>query len=175
MSKSTSKNIVVGSFKYIDDAVNAVKDLKAAGHQDIESYSPFPIHELEHALFEGKKSPVRFLTFIGGLTGLLGGFLLTIWMSVDWPLRTSAKPIISIPAFTVIGFECMVLIGAICTLLALFHFCRIPNLFWDNRFRREFSEGMVGITAKVDAAHTEQVQALLEKSGAEKVEVEYVR
>ena len=171
-----SKNhIVIGQFKYLDDTLAAVEQLKSKGIE-FKTYAPFPSHELEDAVYENKpRSPVRFFTLLGGVTGCLGAVLMTSFMSVDYPLRVSAKPLLSYPAFSVIMFECTVLIGGIITLLSMFHFARIPNLsFWPD-YRPVFSEGTFGITVRAEEAAAKDVRAILEKSGAQKVEVEYAR
>ncbi|NIP15320.1 MAG: DUF3341 domain-containing protein, partial [Pseudomonadales bacterium] len=68
--------------------------------------------DLEHSLGYGQ-SPVRIFTLVGGLTGAATGFAFTTWTSVDWPLVTGGKPIVSIPAYVVIAFELTVLFGAL--------------------------------------------------------------
>lgn len=165
--------LVVGSFPYIDDALGAVTQLRERG-ADYEVYSPIPHHGLEEAVFKYKRrSPVRFFTFIGGLSGCLGAFLMTSWMSLDWPIRTSAKTILSYPAFVVIGFECTILLGGIITLLAMFHFCRIPSPFRTPGYRKTFSEGTFGVVVRVRQDEADAVKSELARCGAKEVEVEY--
>lgn len=176
MSKEANY-VVVGQFSKPKDAQLAVRAMKANGHdKNLSYYSPFPEHHLEDELFEGKKkSPVRFFTFLGGLTGCLGAFLFTTWMSVDYPIRVSAKPIISVPAFIVIAFECTILLGAISTLASMFHFSRIPWIFSSPGFRPSFTAGTFGVVVKVPKSKIAKVRLEMEELGADKVEVEYTR
>lgn len=168
--------IVIGHFQFIDDVKKAIVSLKRQGIKDLTLYSPAPNHDLEDELYLGKRrSPVRIFTFLGGLFGCLGAFLMTIWMSSDWPMRTSAKPIVSIPAFVVIGFECTILIGGIVTLLAMLHFCRIPNPFRSPGFRGDFTKDIFGLVVRVPKEQTENIDKELRSFGAKEVEVEYVR
>ncbi|MCC6954282.1 MAG: DUF3341 domain-containing protein [Deltaproteobacteria bacterium] len=172
-----SKNhVVIAHYKYLDDIVAAIAAMKARGVKDFRTFSPFPSHELEEAVYaDAPRSPVRFFTLIGALTGCLAAVLMTSFMSVDYPLRVSAKPLLSYPAFSVIMFECTVLFGGIVTLLAMFHFSRIPNVaFWAD-YRPNFSEGTFGLTVRATEGDAKAIQAELEKSGAQRVEVEYVR
>lgn len=174
---ATAEYIVVGHFRFLDDTLQAIGKLRDAGFSEkLEVFSPFPCHDLDDEIYLGKKrSPVRRFTLLGGLTGCLGAFLMTSWMSMDWPLRTSAKSILSYPAFVVIAFECTILLAGIFTLLSMFHFSKIPNLFSKPGFRPEFSNGTFGVTVRVEKNHTQEFEEKLKKWGAEKVEVQYVR
>ncbi len=174
MAKNFS--VVIAHYEFLDDIVGAVKKMQAKGIEDLKTFSPFPCHDLEEAYYENKpRSPVRFFTLLGALTGVSGAFLMTIWMSIDYPIRVSAKPEISIPAFVVIGFECTILLGAIFTLLSMFHFSRIPSLVNWPEYSPEFSNGTFGLTARVPEEQAAELKAELEGTGARLVEVKYVR
>lgn len=177
----SDKYLVVGHFKFVDCTISAIRKLKDLGHtlKTMELFTPFPNHDLEDEMYKGlKKSPVRKLVLLGGLFGCLGAFLMTCWMSIDYPVKVSAKPLISIPAFVVIGFECTILFGNLFNILSMFHFSRIPNFFSQTSFpghRPNFTNGTFGLTVKVPQEQTEQIKELFEKNGADKVEVQYVR
>ncbi len=166
---------VTGTFERAEKAVDALSQLKSKGlGDDVEYYAPFPEHHLEEEQYEGrKKSPVRRFTLLGATTGCLGAFLFTSWMSLDYPLRVSAKPLLSYPAFVVIAFECTILLGGIFTLLSMFHFCKIPNLSRPVAFKRQFTEGQFGVTIKAEKEKTDELQALLSSAGASSVEIDY--
>ena len=174
--RMTSDYVVVAHYQYLDDTIKAIAMLKERGHKSFKYFSPFPCHELEEETYRDRpRSPVRFFTLLGATIGCLGAFLMTTWMSVDYPIRVSAKPLISIPAFVVIAFECTILIGAIVTLISMFHFSRIPNLgFWPD-YRPEFSEGTFGLAVRVPESSAKEIQQALGALGARKVEGEYVR
>ena len=169
--------LVTGQFSSVEKTIEAVKALREAGLDDsMDVYSSFPNHDLEDAIYEGKKrSPVRRFVLLGGLTGCLGAFLFTSWMSVDYPIRVSAKPLISFPAFVVIAFECTILLGALSNITSMFHFSRIPNLFRPAGYRPVFSEGHFGISVRVSKDTSDEVKQKLESFGAEEVEAVYVR
>jgi len=40
---------VMGVFTYVDDAEQAIRALRQAGHRGLSVYSPVPYHELEQA------------------------------------------------------------------------------------------------------------------------------
>ncbi len=170
-----SDNFVIGHFADIASTRAAIQALRADGYDDeLEAFYPFPEHGIEEDLFKGKKrSPVRRFTMLGGLVGCLGAFTFTSWMSVDYPLRVSAKPLVSIPAFVVVAFECTILLGAIFTLLSMFHFSKIPNFFRSPGYRRQFSSGTFGLVIRTPKDNSDVVKQRMESLGAEEVEVEY--
>ena len=173
---SNAEYLVVGHFKYVDDVLKAIDTVKEKEVKDYNVYSPFPDHHVEDHAFVGKPpSRIRTITLFGGIFGCLGAFLMTTWMSVDYPLRTSAKPLMSFPAFFIIAFECTILIGAIVTLLSMFHFCRIPNPFSTPGYRPEFSNGTYGMVVRVKKDEMDSMKSMLEGYGAHKIEEEYVR
>ena len=168
-------HVVIGKYTYPDEAAAAIKALREE-YEEVGYFSPFPEHNIEEAAFEGKKkSPVRHFTLLGGLTGCLGAFLFTSWMSLDYPVRVSAKPLVSIPAFLVIAFECTILLGAIFTLKSMLFFSRVPNVFTNPEHRGVFTDDTFGVTLKTDGDDSEALAARLEELGAEDVEVQYVR
>ncbi|WP_434480842.1 quinol:electron acceptor oxidoreductase subunit ActD [Gemmatimonas sp.] len=64
---------------------------------------------------DGPNSVVRRFTLIGGLLGVSFGYWIAIWSSNYWPLVTGGKAIASWIPYTIIGFEVMVLVGALST------------------------------------------------------------
>lgn len=177
MSEQSSVDyVVIGLFTKPQLATEAIKALRADGHEEVDYYSPFPEHHMEAAAYSGKKrSWVRGFTLLGGLTGCLGAFLFTSWMSIDYPLRVSAKPLVSIPAFIIIAFECTILLGAIFTLIGMFHLSRIPNLTYTPAFRPECTEDHFAVTVRVPKEESDRLKQRMEELQAESVEVQYVR
>jgi hypothetical protein len=160
---------VVGVFTYLDDALNAIRKAKAAG-LDYRVYSPVPHHELEEETFP-ERSPVRFISLAGAVIGLTSGFTLAIWCALDFPMRVSAKDIISVPGFVVIGYECTILFGGVATLLALLHFCRLPDILRKVGFDPRFTQDKFGVVVGCERDDVDQVKEKLSSSGAEEVQV----
>ena len=116
---------LLASFDYVDSAVNAIGELRAAGLKKITAYMPYPEAQIEEALGYDQ-SPVRVWALAGGLLGAAGGFALASFTSMDWPLVTGGKPILSMPAYVIISFEMMVLFGALSTVIGFFVNSRLP-------------------------------------------------
>lgn len=103
----------------------AARKEKNYKHYDV--FTPYPVHGMDDAMGI-KRSFLPWITFIGGLTGLLTAVALQIWTSaIDWPLNIGGKPLISLPAFVPIFFELTVLIGGLSTVAGLFAVCGLPN------------------------------------------------
>lgn len=162
-------NVVVGVFTYIDDAIDAIKGAKAA-QLDYQVYSPFFSHELDSYATEGR-SPVRMFSSVGACLGLTFGFAMTILCSLDWPIRVSAKDIVSVPAYIPVGYECTILFGALFTLASMFHFSRLPDIIRKVGFDPRFSQDKFGVVIGCDRAQIDEVKKKLLESGAEEVDV----
>ena len=151
---------LLASFDYVDSAVNAIGELRAAGMKKITAYMPYPEHHIEEALGYDQ-SPVRVWALAGGLCGAAGGFAFTSFTSMDWPLVTGGKPILSIPAYVIISFEMMVLFGALSTVIGLFINSRLPYIKPMVVYDPEFSAGKFGIYVTVAADRLEQARGIL--------------
>ncbi len=159
----------LGVFHEVDAAVEAIEGLRAAGMTDLETYSPLPQHDLEHALHR-PQSPVRLFTLVGGLTGAATGFALAIWTSLDWPLITGGKPIIALPAFVVIAFEMTILFGALSTVLGLFINARLGPPGRDLAYDPRFSAGSFGVLVDAPSGEGDDARRILEGAGAVEVQ-----
>jgi Protein of unknown function (DUF3341) len=165
----STPQVVVGIFTYIDDALAAIK-LAQEKQLDYRVYSPVPHHELEEATYPNK-SPVRFITATGAVTGLIGGFALAILTSLDYPLRVSAKPVDAVPSFIVVGFECTILFGGIATFLALLHFCRLPDILRKVGFDPRFTQDKFGVVVGCTIDEAATIKRSFEQVGADEVQV----
>ncbi len=153
---------ILASYDYLDSAVEAIEGLRAAGFKrhSIRAYAPVPEHDLEHAMGY-HQSPVRVFALVGALTGTATGFALAIFASMDWPLVTGGKPIVSIPAFVVIAFELTILFGALSTVIGLFINTRLPRLKPLVVYDPEFSAGRFGVYVSAPPERLEVARTIL--------------
>jgi hypothetical protein len=167
----TAPTPVLGVFAHVDTAVRAIRDLRARGFTSIATYSPVPLEEFEEALtgFGLPKSPVRLFTLVGGLTGTVTGFALTIWSSVKWGLIVGGKPVVSIPPYVVIAFEMTILLGGLCTLLGLFLLSRLPRLRGARLYDPRFSSDRFGVEVACPPGEIRAAEEILRRAGAEEV------
>ncbi len=151
---------LLASFDYVDSAVNAIGELRAAGLKKITAYTPYPEHLIEEALGY-EQSPVRVWALVGGLCGAAGGFAFTVFTSMDWPLVTGGKPILSMPAYVIIAFEMMVLFGVLSTVIGFFINSRLPYVKPMIVYDPEFSAGRFGVYVTVAPDRLDQARSIL--------------
>jgi len=162
---------VTGAFHELDTTVAAIEDLKKKRLGDVTVYSPTLRHELDHAI-DAPVSVVRRFTLVGGLLGVSFGYWIAIWSSNYWPLVVGGKAFASWIPYTIIGFEVMVLVGALSTVAGMFINSRIPRLTTTTGYDPRFSGGYFGIFVACDAAKADQAEALLRQHGAAEVKRE---
>jgi len=152
-------------FDGVDATIEAIERLRAAGIKRITAYSPAPDHAIEHALHQ-PASGVRIFTIVGALTGTATGFALPTWTSLDWPLVTGGKPIISIPAWVIIAFELTILFGALSTVLGLFIAARLPQRSANVVYDPSFSADHYGIYVEAPGAASAEARRIMDEAGA---------
>jgi hypothetical protein len=159
---------VLGAFHEIDSAVHAIEDLKKERFGDITVFTPTPRHEFEEAIGHGP-SKVRIFTLIFGLCGVTFGYWIPVWISDYWPLVVGGKAIATWVPFTILGFEVMVLIGALATVFAMFALARIPRLTMTVGYDPRFSSGHFGVWVVAEPDRIDAAMNVLKKHGAEEV------
>jgi hypothetical protein len=160
---------VLGSFLHLDPLVEAAKGAAKKGYEVRDVFSPVPIEEIEK-LVSPRRSPVRFVTFFGGLIGMIGGFALAIITAMIWDIIVGGKPVTNHVPFVVVGFELLVLIGALSTFLAVLVFSRLPyRRFPGPAYRPEFSKDQFGLWLTCPDEKCDDARQFLAEAGAEKI------
>lgn len=165
MSKYKGQNILA-VFSAIDQLIDGIKQLQAAGHENFLVYSPLPHHEVERALHR-PKSPVRVFTLVGALTGFCTGWGLTIYSAMHYPLIVGGKPIVSMPPFGVLAYILTILFGALATMLGFLINARLPQLRLAAEYDERISSDHYGIQIfSDDAALLAKFEKSMLKAGA---------
>ena len=159
---------ILGAFRELDATVLAVRDLKEQKFSDITIYTPTPRHEFDDVIGAGP-SPVRRVTLIAGLLGVTFGYWIAIWVSDYWPMNVGNKPIASWVPYTIIGFEVMVLVGALSTVFAMFYYSRLPKLTMTVGYDPRFSHGDYGVWVVCPPDQCATAEATLRQHGAVEV------
>jgi len=159
---------LVSVFDLPDDAATAIRKLRGRGFEDIESYSPAPFEQIDEAM-DPRPSKVRAFTLVGGLTGVFTGFLMQIWMSLEWPIKIAGKAYTSIPPYVIIGFELTILFGGILTLIGLLLVGRLYPRPLDAAYSPRFSAEEFGVVVKVGERDVAEVDGLLRSLSAKEV------
>ena len=161
---------LLGIFDHPGHTADTAKRLRGRGFTDLEIYSPAPFPELDDAL-EEKPSRVRIFTLVGGLTGVVTGYAMTIWMANDWQIMLGGKPFVSIPPYTIIAFELTILFGGLLTALGLFLVGGLPRTSLDAEYQRRFSAEDFGLVVRCRDRDVTEIDALLRDGHAKEVQV----
>src|SRR6188474_3150684 len=156
---------LIAAYREIDALVDAIEALKKQKFSTFTVYTPTPRHEIEHALHP-PTSKIRLFTLIGGLLGVTFGYWIAIWASDYWPLVVGGKAIASWVPYTIFGFEVMVLIGGLSTVIGLLINARVPRLTMMVGYDPRFSHGDYGVWVECPPEKVRNAEALLKEHGA---------
>ena len=159
---------LLGVFERPDQIAAAATQLRSRGYDDLETYSPAPFAEVDNAVIE-KPSTVRLFTLIGGLTGVVTGYALTLWMANNWPIIVGGKPYSSVTPYTIIAFELTILFCGLSTLIAVLILGRLPQTKPSPTYDPRFSVDRFGVAVACPVEKAEAVGAVLSSAGAEEV------
>lgn len=159
---------MLGLFDGMDETIEAVERLREAKVGRLTVFSPVPSHDLEHALHP-PQSAVRMFTLVGGLTGTATGFALPTWTSLDWPLVTGGKPIISLPAWVIIAFELTILFGALSTVAGMLILARLPNRRPLIIYDTSFSADRFGVQVDATGEKATRAREIMTAAGAAEI------
>jgi hypothetical protein len=159
---------LVSVYELPSDVASLVRKLKARGFDNLTTYSPAPFLEIEEAEYP-KPSGVRAFTLIGGLVGVVTGFGIQIWMSMDWPLKIAGKNFASIPPMWIIGFELTILFGGILTVIGLVTLAGLYPRKLDEHYSPRFSAEDFGVVVECDERDVVEVESLMRGHNAKEV------
>ena len=159
---------LLGVFERPDQIAAAAQQLRDRGYGDLETYSPAPFTEVDDAVIE-KPSRVRLFTLIGGLTGVVTGYAMTIWMANNWPILVGGKPYSSVTPYTIIAFELTILFGVLMTVIGVFVFGKLPKFKLDPAYSPRFSAEEFGLAVHCKERDVAEIDALLRAHHATEV------
>ena len=101
-----------------EDLLGAVEELREAGFEIEDAYTPYAVHGLDRAAGI-RRTRLGWVCGILGLGAAASMLVFQHWVSaVDWPLNVGGKPPSSIPAFVPVMFEVGVLAAGLGSVLA---------------------------------------------------------
>lgn len=118
---------LMAEFETPGQLVAAARRTREAGFKKFDAFTPYPIHELDDAM-DLHDNRVSTATLIGGLLGCIGGFSLATWCaSVAFPLNIGGRPLISVPMFIPVTFECTILLGGLTAAFSMLMMNGLPE------------------------------------------------
>jgi len=160
---------LVGAFAFTDEErlVHCIEQLQAA-HAQFRVFSPIPSEHINKAIYQ-RSSFVRWFVLLGGITGIITAFVMTIGTSLEWNLVTGGKPIASIPPYMIIGFELMVLFGGISALISWILLANLPTFEPLSGYRSRFSSDEFGLVVRCGEGDAPRFESMLREAGAQEI------
>ena len=163
-----SQGGVLAVFADSERMMAALRGVVAEGHRKIEVYSPVRLDEA-NAIMGRSKSPVRFYTLVGALSGAIGGFWLTIGAAELNGLIAGGKPPAAIIPYCIVAFEGTILLGTIGNLVGMLIHARLGLPRLPACYDRRFSRDKFGLLIGCEGAEAEAAARALRSAGAEEV------
>ncbi len=159
---------IISAFADDADCARAIDALREEQIRDFNTFSPIPSHKIEHAIGRSR-SPTRWVSLTGGITGVLTGLAVTIGTTYEWRLNAGGKPLVSWPPFIIICFELMILLGGIFGFAAFMLFSGVPATVTAPGYNPRFGEDRFGLIVRCDEAEAGRIESILKESNAEEV------
>jgi len=128
----------------------ALRKVRESSFRRIDTYSPVRLREAEAILGRGR-SPVRFWTLLGALTGFAGGFALAIGSALVNGLIVGGKHPVSIVPYCIVGFEGTILLGTLGNLTGVLVNSRLGRPQLPPEYDARFSSDCYGIFVACEA------------------------
>ncbi|MCK6447847.1 MAG: DUF3341 domain-containing protein [Planctomycetes bacterium] len=131
---------VLAEFDDVDSIAKAAREVRDAGYERFDVYSPFPIHGIEREMGL-RPTKLPWIVLVCGLSGTSLALFFQWWSNaVDYPFKISGKPLFGIPANIPVTFEFTVLLSAFAAFFGMLVLNKLPELhrpvFESQRFRR---------------------------------------
>lgn len=121
-------NALTFTFANAEAAAAAVEKLHELGASRVEVLSPVPNHRLEEAARTGasRTGPVHWYALVGALVGCGLGWTLTILGTLDYPIQTSGRAVLTPHVLFIVAYELTLLTAIVMTLIGFLAIARLP-------------------------------------------------
>ena len=174
-SKKKKKFGLLAEYESAAAIFKACEKVRDAGYKRWDSYTPFPVHNLDKAMGL-KPSVLPWIVFVCGMTGAACGMLLQWWSStIAYPIIIAGKPLFSFQANVPVTFECGILFASFGAVFGMLGLNKLPMydhpLFNIARFARATDDRFfIAIEASDPKYDLDKTRKLLEDTAAVKVE-----
>jgi len=118
---------LMAEFDSATELVDAARATRDAGYEKTDAFSPFPIHDIDEALGI-KRSILPVLVFFGGVTGLLLGVSLQVFVHyIDYPLNIGGRPYLSWISFVPPAYELTILLAGFTAVFGMLFLNGLPR------------------------------------------------
>ena len=166
---------LMAEFGDVTTLVKAAERTTAEGYKKVDAFTPFPVHELFHAL-DANDRRLPLIVLLAGITGCFAGFGLCYWVSaIAYPLNIGGRPFNSWPSFIPVTFEVTILFAAFTAVIAMVVLNGLPMpyhpVFNVQRFAERASQDGLFLSIEADDPKfdRERTRAFLQGLGAREV------
>jgi hypothetical protein len=144
LGKTTKRYGILAEFEGPGELVHAVEALRGEHYTAMESYTPYPIEEIEELL--PRRNFLPLIVLLGGLLGAATAWSMETYIAIwDFPINVGGRPLYSWPSFIVILFELTVLFAGIAAFAGMLSLANLPRpyhpLFEVERFKAANKNG----------------------------------
>ena len=167
---------VIAQFENLDQLIAAAEQVEEAGYTKYDAYSPFPSHDLIHAMHL-PPSPLPWIVLAGGIFGAMFGYGLQYWMAViDYPLNVGGRPLHAWAYMVPVTFECTILFASLAAVFGMLGLNRLPTpyhpVFNDPAFKMASAEAyFICIESRDPKFDRDEVVSLFEEMEAQRVAI----
>lgn len=118
---------IMAEFETVPELLDAIHKSRDAGYCKLDAYTPFPVHEVWHALGY-RRNILPWMILCGGIIGCIAGFMLQYWVSTTaYPINIGGRPLNSWPSFIPVTFECTILLACLTAVFGMFAINGLPQ------------------------------------------------
>ena len=118
---------LLAEFETPEDLIAAVKETRAQGYRELDTFTPFPVYELDRIL-QLRDRRVLWLGLFGGILGFCLALAMQLYTNWDYPINVGGRPLYPLPAFMVVAFELTVLFAALTPAFGMLWLNGLPRL-----------------------------------------------
>lgn len=169
------RRFVLAEFASGEALLEGTAQVRAAGHKNLDTHTPYPIHGLEKALGLGRPL-IPTIVLGGAIAGACIAYAMIYYMNVfDWPLNIGNRPPHGPPANIPITFELAVLLAGSSSFFGFFTLARLPRpyhpVFESEAFNRASIDAFFLSVELPPGEPADKAQADARAAGAVHVEV----
>jgi hypothetical protein len=121
------RRFVLAEFASGEALLEGTRTVREAGHRNLDTHTPYPLHGLEKALGLGRPM-IPTIVLGGAIAGAVIAYAMIYYMNVfDWPLNIGNRPPHGPPANIPITFELAVLLAGSSSFFGFFTLARLPR------------------------------------------------
>ncbi|HVT09537.1 MAG TPA: DUF3341 domain-containing protein [Polyangia bacterium] len=121
------RRFIVAEFATPEALLEGTTKMREAGHKNLDTHTPMPIHGLEKALGLGRPK-IPTIVLCGAIAGAFIAYSMIYFCNViDFPINVGNRPLHGPPANIPITFELAVLLAGTSSFFGFFTLARLPK------------------------------------------------